>query len=934
VSHSQLDFKRMFSQATGQDPFPYQCRFADTVPSLANVPTGFGKTAMAILGWVWRRLVADDSVRSNTPRRLVYCLPMRVLVEQTRDNAIRWLHNLGRLGGEVIFDPAPEGGARAEPRHRVERYTPRADESNKVAVYVLMGGEDEDDWDIHPERDAIIIGTQDMLLSRALNRGYAASRSRWPMQFGLLNNDCLWVFDEVQLMGSGLATTAQLEAFRGLLPENGAETAKDRHGCRSVWMSATLRPEWLKTVDFKDRIDERGRRETLSLTEEDHRNAEVEKRWNAKKPLARATSAMGDTEGLAKEVLTAHKRGTRTIVVVNTVKRACDLYDAIKRELDSTSDAGEKRSRRKRSEPAPEADTPAGGPRPKIVLLHSRFRPPDRAKRAEEALADPPPEGTIIVSTQVIEAGVDISAATLFTELAPWASLVQRFGRCNRRGELNREDGSTLASVHWIDLPAKEADAEKVRHPYELDDLRAAAKELKNLTDVGLRSLDEHRRNVTAKQTEVLFRHEHTHVIRRKDLIELFDTTPDLAGNDIDIDRFVREVEDSDVRVFWRDYGDPKNRATPNNINGEGKDGGTPRVEAAPRRDELCPAPINEFRSFANAKEHSDRIWRWDFLEKKWERADPDRIAPGQVFLVHADAGGYSAVRGWEGSAKGRVEPIVPPRGPEGEAPDATDDDRLSCPGVWQTIAEHSDEVCAAAEEITGQLKLSDAERKAVRAAARWHDWGKVHDVFRAALPDGAPDGSDFWAKARGTWKPYGRRHFRHELAAALAVLQRAHDHLKRLSDDDLDLVAYLIAAHHGKVRLSIRSLPNEMRPRDADGKLREGCRFARGVWDGDELPETDLGQDGDRSQIMAPKVTLSLEPMELGLCEQPPFAGQPSWAERMTHLRDTLGPFRLAYLEAILRAADMRASRAAEQRARNTLSPGSGVESEEADHG
>ena len=42
-----------------------------------------------------------------------------------------------------------------------------------------------------------------MLLSRALNRGYAASRARWPVQFGLVNNDCCWVLDEVQLMGPG-----------------------------------------------------------------------------------------------------------------------------------------------------------------------------------------------------------------------------------------------------------------------------------------------------------------------------------------------------------------------------------------------------------------------------------------------------------------------------------------------------------------------------------------------------------------------------------------------------------------------------------------------------------------------------------------------------------------------------------------------------------
>ena len=86
--------------------------------------------------------------------------------------------------------------------------------------------------------------------------------------------------------------------------------------------------------------------------------------------------------------------------------------------------------------------------------------------------------------------------------------------------------------------------------------------------------------------------------------------------------------------------------------------------------------------------------------------------------------------------------------------------------------------------------------------------------------------------------------------------------------------------------------------------------RFARGIWDDDELPATELG-----GGVTAPAARLSLEPMELGLCEQPPFAGRPSWAERMIGLRDALGPFRLAYLDGILRAADMRASREADKR-------------------
>jgi CRISPR-associated endonuclease/helicase Cas3 len=261
--------------------------------------------------------------------------------------------------------------------------------------------------------------------------------------------------------------------------------------------------------------------------------------------------------------------------------------------------------------------------------------------------------------------------------------------------------------------------------------------------------------------------------------------------------------------------------------------------------------------------------------------------------------------------------------------------------------------VCKELQTIVPALIVP--EENALRVAARWHDWGKAHPAFQVKIDDGQElvdkDGNgnpqfrrkrdDKWvewagrrdvAKAPGKrWNQLGelvdpgywprsgkakdgfRRHFRHELASALAVLQRPHDHLKVLSDDDLNLVAYLIAAHHGKVRLSIRSLPNELRPRDGNGTAPQK-RFARGVWDGDALPETNLGTENGKP-IIAPAVKLSLEPMETGLCEQPPFAGQPSWAERMIRLRDALGPFRLAYLEALLRAADIRASAKAEKR-------------------
>jgi len=924
VQRNFATFDEVFETATGTPSYPFQRRFAMSAdsPSLVSVPTGLGKTAMVVVGWLWRRFGGDGDLKRSTPRRLVYCLPMRVLVEQTRDCALDWLDAVGLLSGKLGREPA-ENGKRGRVVAHTYRCDPDAD--GKIDVHVLMGGEETDEWDVYPERDAIIIGTQDMLLSRALNRGYAASRARWPMQFGLLNTDCLWIFDEIQLMGAGLATTAQIEAFRRLLP------GKDGHGCRNVWMSATLDKRWLETVDFKEflknqselRFDFEMEMKDSSLSNEARQTLEA--RWTAKKPLVRAEATMDQADNLAKEILAVHKRATRTIVVVNTVKRACELFEAL-----SSNSAGNPKNSKlgRKSKKIGELEKDAGAPvapNTRLVLLHSRFRPRDRNRAIEQALADPPPDGTILVSTQVIEAGVDVSATTLFTELAPWASLVQRFGRCNRRGQddhLNeRGEKVSDAQIFWIDLPKDAKKAKEETRPYEPSALREAGGRLEKCHDVGLAELP---------SVKLLF--DHTHVIRRKDLIDLFDTTPDLAGNDIDIDRYVREIEETDVRVFWRVW-----------------DGDSPPSDKDWRRiarEELCPAPIGEFRDFVKVKRGS--VWRWDFLEGAWVRVDAKTVYPGQTYLINAEAGGYKSDHGWNPKSSEKVTPEKTESSALTDvwAEKSYDDEPLSGIGCWQTIAEHTDQVCAQISGICASLHLCEDERPALEQAVRWHDWGKVHHVFQNAIDDGqaisrageaisrrqrpnpwqgcrtvakAPD--KVWKNGRlmdsGWWRRYdwlpneGRKHFRHELASALGVLGLPDGYI---AADLRDLVAYLIAAHHGKVRLSIRSLPREKRPGN-------GLRFARGIWEGDELPAVELG-----GGVIAPALKLSLEPMELGLCEYEPFTGQPSWAERMTRLRDNLGPFNLSYLEAIMRAADMRASRAAEQREAQKLN-------HEADH-
>jgi CRISPR-associated endonuclease/helicase Cas3 len=214
--------------------------------------------------------------------------------------------------------------------------------------------------------------------------------------------------------------------------------------------------------------------------------------------------------------------------------------------------------------------------------------------------------------------------------------------------------------------------------------------------------------------------------------------------------------------------------------------------------------------------------------------------------------------------------------------------------GRWIGLSHHLADVHREAAELVRALDLSEDLREAVTTASLWHDLGKAHEQFQRRLVEPVRDDSDLAPPGDGPWAksahdrrpPKGvRPYFRHELASALAWLQVGPDSSHR------DLVAYLIAAHHGKVRLSIRSVPDEQRPSEP-GRL-----FARGVWDRDSLPGVQL-PDGT---TVGP-LELDLSPMQLG---------EGSWLERMLALRDApaLGPFRLAFLEALVRIADWRAS-------------------------
>lgn len=802
-------YSQFFEATTGYTPYPYQDVLGTMpdFPILLSVPTGAGKTAAVIVAWLWRRLQEQTSM----PRRLVYCLPTRVLVEQTVDCALRWVANAGM----------------------------------DVPVSVLMGGTVDDPinrrWDVHPEEPAIIIGTQDQLISRALNRGYAMSRFRWPVEFGLLNNDCLWVFDEIQLMGSSLLSSTQLQAFRTSMG-----TWLPVH---SLWMSATSDLSWLATVDYRS-TPEYERLSTgegvLRLAATDLSTAALATRYRAPKRLVSSgISVEAASHGpsarqkavphgkssyasrLARHIVKDHKGG-RTIVICNTVGRAVQVY----RELSSLASGID------------------------VQLLHSHFRPMERQPLQKRVLAPIDQHampGSILVTTQVVEAGVDISCQLMYTELAPMASLIQRFGRFNRTGELDTCD--TSHCIYWMDVPDAAA------APYEKEQLSTARGWLGSHAEVNPAALE-----------GVPLDAPHGDVVRRRDLLGLFDTTPDLEGNDIDVSRYIRGDQERNIYVFWRHLSEETFRQL---------------QQPEPDRSELCPVPLSEpTRDFLRT-----HVWYLlDPVTGEWNREkDEKRVYPGMEILLSSDQGGYDPITGWDPLSTAEVEVVVP----DVQQPDSQDSNASSISSTWLSLDEHTSDVEAEEAAILtslGAVIPVDTGHSVMRAA-RLHDWGKAYPAFQNLITTDPTHSGIIWAKApTGKWTRGKGPVMRHELASGLAALERGESFL----------VAYLAAAHHGKIRGSIRSLPGEQ-------ERKNGPRVVRGVVDGSTLPGVTLGGEP------LPPQTLSLSPMQMGLDDR----GMPGWTDQWCGLRDgpAMGPFRLAYLEALMKAADERAS-AAEQAA------------------
>ena len=120
-----------------------------------------------------------------------------------------------------------------------------------------------------------------------------------------------------------------------------------------------------------------------------------------------------DIEQLGYQVLQEEKS---VLVILNTIQDTKDLYNFIRKNMDDTN----------------------------VLLLNTHFTPSDRSQKiylAKEKLCQG--DKVVLISTQLIEAGVDIDFPVLYRDFATISSIVQSAGRCNRNGK-NAEKGKVV----------------------------------------------------------------------------------------------------------------------------------------------------------------------------------------------------------------------------------------------------------------------------------------------------------------------------------------------------------------------------------------------------------------------------------------------------------------------------------------------------------
>lgn len=265
---------------------------------------------------------------------------------------------------------------------------------SKICDASIQTGEYSDDK--YFEND-IIFSTIDQTLSNFLCFPLPLSPRQANINAGALIGSYL-VFDEFHLLDENLSMATAIGTLKML-----------GNLCRCCIMTATLSEDFMK--DLKESLSNY---EIITLDDFEEDKSKIKSLLPTKN---KKILTVNDYSINHEDIINYHI--DKTIVICNRVENAQKIYFDLIEEQKNTDNQIFKKA--------------------EIICLHSRFFDKDRKEKEGKLKTlfgkDASKTNAILIATQVIEAGMDISCSVMHTEISPISSFLQRVGRNARFAE-------------------------------------------------------------------------------------------------------------------------------------------------------------------------------------------------------------------------------------------------------------------------------------------------------------------------------------------------------------------------------------------------------------------------------------------------------------------------------------------------------------------
>lgn len=421
-----LNFEACFVALTGHRPMRWQRRLFERLvdndlPQTCDIPTGLGKTSVIPIWLIALALQNRESCKLLLPRRLLYIINRRTVVDQATQVVETMRLRLQNPKGEGWVDHQKTLIALGEKLQALACRTNR-----EVLGISTLRGElaDNEEWKEDPARPAIVVGTIDMIGSKLLFSGYGDGRYGRAHHAGLVGQDVLIVHDEAHL------TPAFSDLLRAVAEEQNRECQ------RADGQSTIVRPARVIELSATSR-ESRGT--SFTLEPEDEREQIVQERLVASKRLyVHSVSPDKVTEKILKLAITHEGARSKVLIYVRSPEQAQKIASSLVKTLGT---GGNERV-------GTLTGTIRGHERDQLMR-----QPPESTASCiiRHFLDGTVPERSVyLISTAAGEVGIDLDADHMVCDLTTLDAMIQRLGRVNRRGGKDRR-----AHVHVVgDAPA------------------------------------------------------------------------------------------------------------------------------------------------------------------------------------------------------------------------------------------------------------------------------------------------------------------------------------------------------------------------------------------------------------------------------------------------------------------------------------------------